>query len=433
MGAWAVVVCWGLLLTTLVLVYREPEGRRAARTPTPIPLGLGRALVVTAPHADRGAPGAPGGQLAALLRLRPDLTYPLPRDLTELASRATTATSVARALDALDAWCRLVAEALAACPTPPRSTTCRPCWASRATSGRGVAELRRRALLWGADDQLHLVRPVREAFEPYPGGLAPPSPRPSPPRRSTRRSAGCEPAVRPVLDRLLWSPTGAVRNAGRAVAPEAARSPVEQLLARGLLRPLDAETVVLPREVAWRLRGGRFAPQPVPPPPGGDRAGALAAAGRPGRGRGGVRAAARRRAGRARRGDGAAPAAADRRRRRPRRHGPGPAAGHRRARTPPSSWSAPPPRGWWRPAGTSACCPPPSSTAGPARTAPEPLAAAGAQLAGRRPLVLPPPRSRARTRSAPTPRPASAPAVRSLLLELAAGPGARHRPRPRSS
>ena len=40
---------------------------------------------------------------------------------------------------------------------------------------RAVAKLRARALLWGTDDALHLVRPVREAFEPYPGGLAPPS------------------------------------------------------------------------------------------------------------------------------------------------------------------------------------------------------------------------------------------------------------------
>ncbi|SDR84384.1 Helicase conserved C-terminal domain-containing protein [Friedmanniella luteola] len=204
-------------------------------------------------------------QLADLLRLRPDLTYPLPHDLTELGSRSTTPTSVARAVDGLDAWCRLVAEALAACPDPASTADVSALLGEPAAVTRAVDALRRRALLWGADDQLHLVRPVREAFEPHPGGLAAPSPRPLTPAQVEAALAACDPAVRPVLDRLLWSPTGAVRNAERAVAVQAARSPVEQLLAHGLLRPQDADTVVLPREVAWVLRGGRFSRHPVPP------------------------------------------------------------------------------------------------------------------------------------------------------------------------
>ena len=204
-------------------------------------------------------------ELTTLLGLRPDLTYPLPHDLTELGSRSTTGTSVARAVDGLDAWCRLVAEALAACPDPASTDDVAALVGEPAAVARAVEELRRRALLWGADDQLHLVRPVREVFEPYPGGLAPPSARPLTPEQVEAALAACDPAVRPVLDRLLWSPTGAVRNAERAVAVDAARSPVEQLLARGLLRPLDPDTVVLPREVALVLRGGRFSREPVPP------------------------------------------------------------------------------------------------------------------------------------------------------------------------
>ena len=203
-------------------------------------------------------------QIADLLRLRPDLTYPLPRDLTELATRSTTSTSVARAVDALDAWCRLVAEALAAGPDPTSVAEVTALLGEPAAVADAVDQLRRRALLWGDDDQLHLVRPVREAFEPYPGGLAAPSSRPMTPEQVESALGTCDPAVRPVLDRLLWSPTGTVRNAERTVAASAARSPVEQLLARGLLRPLDADTVVLPREVAWLLRGARFSREPVP-------------------------------------------------------------------------------------------------------------------------------------------------------------------------
>ena len=43
---------------------------------------------------------------------------------------------------------------------------------------RAVDTLRRRALLWGGDRSLHLVRAVRAAFDPFPLGLAAPSPNP---------------------------------------------------------------------------------------------------------------------------------------------------------------------------------------------------------------------------------------------------------------
>ena len=128
---------------------------------------------------------------------------------------------------------------------------------------RAVSDLRARALVWGDDDRLHLVRPVREAFEPYPGGLAPPSARPLPRIQIDRAVAECSAEARAVLERLLWSPTGAVRKADRVVSAAAARSPVEELLARELLRPLDSDTVLIPREVSWRLRGRRFTAEPV--------------------------------------------------------------------------------------------------------------------------------------------------------------------------
>ena len=126
-----------------------------------------------------------------------------------------------------------------------------------------VAQLRERGLLWGADDQLHLVRPVREAFEPYPGGLAPPSARPMSVDQIDAALEACGTEARAVLERLLWSPTGAVRYADRPVSIASARSPIERLLSHQLLRPLDSETVIMPREVSWRLRAGRFTAEPV--------------------------------------------------------------------------------------------------------------------------------------------------------------------------
>ena len=83
------------------------------------PLGLSR---VAAPARPRTLTESlrrwPVDAVEDLLRARPDLTVPMPRDLSELASRATTSASTSRALDDLDAWQRLVAEALAALPDP---------------------------------------------------------------------------------------------------------------------------------------------------------------------------------------------------------------------------------------------------------------------------------------------------------------------------
>lgn len=206
--------------------------------------------------------------LIVALDLRPDLRYPLPRDLTELSTRAGTLTSTARALESLNAWQRNVCEAVAALPDPSGATAVaelidQPLHLVSAA----VSDLRRRLLLWGGDDQPHLVRAAREYFEPYPGGLAPPSTRPLRLAAIQDALAECDESVRPVLERLAWSPSGVVRNADRPLSPQTARSPVEQLLARSLLRPLDADTVILPREVALYLRDGRLFADPATPEP----------------------------------------------------------------------------------------------------------------------------------------------------------------------
>lgn len=212
--------------------------------------------------------GVTRDELVTLLRHRPDLTYPLPRDLTELANRATTTTSTSRALDGLNAWQLFLAEGLAALPDPVAlSELSAVVDAPEPTVAVTVEQLRRVALVWGTDDALHLLRTVRESFEPYPGGLAPPSPRPLTDREVDDALQACTPETRQVLDRLLFAPSGTVRHADRPVSADSARTPVEVLLAGRLLRPLDADTVLLPREVAWRLRGGRLRTDPVPTAP----------------------------------------------------------------------------------------------------------------------------------------------------------------------
>ena len=116
-------------------------------------------------------------ELTTLLAARPDLLDPIPEEVAELASRSTTPASITRAIDELNRWLRTVAEALSALPDPTSVGDLEAILGqSPAQVADAAQQLRGRGLLWGRDDQLHVVRPVREAFEPYPGGLAPPSP-----------------------------------------------------------------------------------------------------------------------------------------------------------------------------------------------------------------------------------------------------------------
>src|SRR5690606_2813399 len=62
-------------------------------------------------------------------------------------------------------------------------------------------------------------------------------------------------------------PAGRVPSARRAVSVASARSPIEELLARGLLGATGDESVTLPREVALHLRGGQVHRDLVALPP----------------------------------------------------------------------------------------------------------------------------------------------------------------------
>ncbi|MBX6391083.1 MAG: helicase-associated domain-containing protein, partial [Frankia sp.] len=82
-------------------------------------------------------------------------------------------------------------------------------------------------------------------------------------------AAECSPAARQILDRLLdaGSPLGSTAEAERLCAPQDASTPVEELLARGLLIGVDSHEVELPREVGLALRGARPAGRLHPEPP----------------------------------------------------------------------------------------------------------------------------------------------------------------------
>jgi hypothetical protein len=236
-------------------------------------------------------------QLAALLRARADLTAPVPSDVAQLASRATTRPSVARCLDRLDRAALGVVEAMALLDEPVAVSQVAALlgWSDEKAQGH-LDRLRLLALAWGPDDALRLVRAAREILGGQVAGLGPPARVPLGTLPSERLAVlaaevGVPPSRDPlvvaarVADRLgdeavvaaalagagadavalasrlaAGPPTGRVDNALRVVTARQARSPVDRLLARGLLLPTDAATVVLPREVGLHLRGGRLYP-----------------------------------------------------------------------------------------------------------------------------------------------------------------------------
>ncbi|MGW3991772.1 helicase-associated domain-containing protein [Streptomyces sp. NPDC004830] len=245
--------------------------------------------------------------LGALLRSRPDLITPVPTDLTQLATRAGTRASVVRALERLDRFALQTAEALAVAGDPAEYGELLGLMAGDEADPAVVAALphaldvlREQALVWGGDDRLRLVRTARELLSPSPQHPSPTGLGPtvreatsgmSPGRIQEIVTAAGLPSTHDsvsavttlsalfgdrermaalldgapadsleVLERLVWGPPY-----GQVTADPAPR--LRWLLDRGLLLPTAPGTVVLPREVALHLRGGRAhrAPEPVPP------------------------------------------------------------------------------------------------------------------------------------------------------------------------
>jgi XPB/Ssl2-like helicase family protein len=233
--------------------------------------------------------------LRIMLTQRPDLVTPVPTDVGALAARAATQASVSRALDQLDRFTLNVLEVLLVPGTPmPYDALVRDLAAVPEEDVRdAVDRLLASGLTWGDDAEVRpapgvrqalahpagLGPPVREAFATYPtdrlrtllAALEVPSPGAfaDPEQLLTAlterlaapadliEAAGSE--ARAALTELTWGPPiGRVTGARRPVRIETAASPIERLLARGLLAAVDDGTVALPREVALHLRDGRL-------------------------------------------------------------------------------------------------------------------------------------------------------------------------------
>jgi hypothetical protein len=201
-------------------------------------------------------------QLRALVRRRPDLARPAPSDLTSLAARASTRSSVQRALDGLDRGHLQVLEALVVGTDPvDQPMTAQLLGASPQSLEGFIRELWDRALLWRSGDGLHVVRAVSEVLGPHPAGLGPrlaelPGSTPAwvaAPEALDQVIAAAPADARNILDMLTWGPPIGTLSPGGPMASSGA-----WLLSHQLLSALSTEHVALPREVALRLRGGKL-------------------------------------------------------------------------------------------------------------------------------------------------------------------------------
>ncbi|MCD0447677.1 helicase C-terminal domain-containing protein [Actinocorallia sp. API 0066] len=226
-------------------------------------------------------------ELAALVRARPELITPVPADLGALAARAATPPAVSRALDGLDRAALAVLESVIVLPSPTIT-------ALKKALGPRVAEsvdnLLALGLVWPGTRRSYQVAPGIRAALREPAGLGPPArdafavlpldrlvvlaedlglstafanasglaeavaARLADPADLV---ADAGPEARTALERLAWGPpSGRIENARRPVTLATAASPIDRLLARGLLVATDDRTVTLPREVGLYLRGG---------------------------------------------------------------------------------------------------------------------------------------------------------------------------------
>ena len=185
--------------------------------------------------------------LLELFTARPDLVTPVPPDIASLAVRACSAPSLARAIDSLNQWQFQVLEAAASLNEPflEKSVV-----ALTDKEAEGALEhLVTIGLVYPSDDGMRLPTQLREVIGTEPAGLGPASMAKL--KLSELDDAPAD--AKKVLERLVWGPprgsVGDIKNPGPGV---------NWLLEKKFLVPLDQRTVILPREVAIALRGGKI-------------------------------------------------------------------------------------------------------------------------------------------------------------------------------
>lgn len=199
----------------------------------------------------------PDERLIRLLELRPDLTQPPPGTIAALAARAQARQSVKAATDDLDFLRLAVLDALLVLHADTAAVPVTKLMeligdrVPEAAVNEAVDDLRDRALVWG-DATVRVAAEAAAGLPWYPGQASVEDSSATPEEIDARLQTLDE-AQSELLQKLLeGSPMGRTRDAAPGTPPD---RPVQRLLAAGLLRQVDTDTVILPRLVGQVLRG----------------------------------------------------------------------------------------------------------------------------------------------------------------------------------
>ena len=185
--------------------------------------------------------------LISLFTHRPDLVTPVPPDIASLAIRATSAPSLARAVDSLNAWQYQVLEACAIAPEP---FTEKQISALTEKAAQFVLPgLIERGLIFPGKSGYLLPSNVREVLGNEIAGLGPQSMV----MLNLKLIDEAPPAAKKALDAMVWGPPrGTVTDIKKPGAG------VAWLLENNFAIAANSKTVLMPREVAIYLRGGKI-------------------------------------------------------------------------------------------------------------------------------------------------------------------------------
>jgi hypothetical protein len=193
-----------------------------------------------------------------LFKLRPDLVTPLPSDFSALAARANSTPSLIRALENLNKWQVDVITAMCVLNEPFAKSEI------LAVTDKSAAEvldaLLSRGLIYEDGKKYRVVGNLRNLIGDEPAGLGPRLP-----VGLTINFALLEKApegANAILQRLMWGPPRG--EIGNLKKPTPA---IAWLLENHFLLAMDSKTVVLPREVAIHLRGGKVVRDLAPAAP----------------------------------------------------------------------------------------------------------------------------------------------------------------------
>jgi len=190
--------------------------------------------------------GLDDAALISMFSHRPDLVTPVPPDMASLAVRASSAPSLARAVDALNKWQLQVLEVCAIIPEPfsEKDVTA----LTEKSALFVIPGLIERGLLYADKDGLRTPTTLKEVLGNEIAGLGPASMS----KLKLKKLDEVPAPSKKVLDAMVWGPPrGSIADIKKPSVG------VQWLLEEGFLIPFNQQTVVLPREVAIYLRGNK--------------------------------------------------------------------------------------------------------------------------------------------------------------------------------